>query len=359
MLLFLKKYAGMFYTDEVLTQYLVTERVETEEDLQNYPIAKLSVPVAVGIGSDDFITLCDADRNDFVIFRGIVGEVKNNITSNGSVASGVAELTVYGEKSILQRRHKIGADQTFTGQTLQYIIETILAPYIAIGETRSVNTSFITTTNIEVKEGDDVYGVIDELCGEFGLLWRVDGGVITIGTTVGYDYSSGGAGVEIYYNGKDSFTNNVESFVELQQNTRYSAVICKDKAGTKYMYPESLASLAGQPFYGVFYQEFRNWNLQQKTVQKYNEVSVRQPIYQIVVERNTLDVNIGDILKITIENVSSNIDGIGALTVVKKKFLYDNGVVETTYNISEAKATVLDEVDFFKRIYTQIKKQAL
>jgi hypothetical protein len=258
MLLFLKKYAGMFYTDEVLTQYLVTERVETEEDLQNYPIAKLSVPVDVGIGSDDFITLCDADRNDFVIFRGIIGEVKNNITSNGSVASGVAELTVYGEKSVLQRRQKLGGDQTFTGQTLQYIIETILAPYIAIGETRSVNTSFITTTNIEVKEGDDVYGVIDELCGEFGLLWSVNGGVITIGATVGYDYSSGGAGVEIYYNGKDSFTNNVESFVELQQNTRYSAVIGKDKAGNKYMYPESLASLAGQPFYGVFYQEFRN-----------------------------------------------------------------------------------------------------
>lgn len=88
-------------------------------------------------------------------------------------------------------------------------------------------------------------------------------------------------------------------------------------------------------------------------------MSVRQPIYQIVVERNTLDVNVGDILKITIENVSSDIDGIGALTVVKKKFLYDNGVVETTYNISEAKAVVQDEVDFFKKIYTQIKKQAL
>jgi hypothetical protein len=99
--------------------------------------------------------------------------------------------------------------------------------------------------------------------------------------------------------------------------------------------------------------------LEEKTVQKYNEVSIRQPIYQIVVERNTLDVNVGDIVKITVENVSSNIDGIGALTVVKKKFLYNDGVVETTYNISEAKATIQDEVQFFKKIYTQIKKQAL
>lgn len=359
MLLFLKKYTGVFYTTEVITQYLITERLEIEQDVQNYDICKVNVPINVGIVADDFVTICDADRNDFVMFRGIVGDIKNYYTSNGSVASKVAELSIFSEKSVLQRRQKIGGDQTFTGQTLEYIIETLLAPYNAIGENWSVNTAFIDTVNIEVKEGDDVYGVIDELCAEKWLLWSVDNGVITIAETIGYDHSDGGAGVEIYFNGKDSFANNVDSFVELQQNTRYSAVIGKDKAGTKYMYPESLASLAGQPFYGVLFLDFRTGDLEEKVVQKYNEVSILQPIYQVVVERNALDVNIGDLVKVTVENSGAGIDGVGTLTVVKKKIVYDNGVVETTYNVSEAKATIQDEVQFFKRIYTQIKKQAL
>lgn len=359
--LFIKKYKNLFHftSDTVLLQHPITQSLSISEEINNYNIAKFSIPTFVDIVSDDIIEVVDATKNDKVIFRGYVYEKKKVITSNWSVAEGFADLIVYSEKAVLQRRRRLGDDITYTAKTVGYILNELLNEWNDLWESWLLQVEDEQTLDIQVKQWDDIYSVLEEMCAQLWLFRDVNFGNIKVSAILGSDYSNGGVGRELYYNGDHTNANNVESFIEIDQARKYSIVIWSDQEGNKVTEPSSFAGLIGENIYWVLYETFRNWDLTAKTLKKYQDVTNRKPVYEFNVENNTLSANVWDIVKIHIENVDKKTDGIGASTIIKKRVVYNDWVLDVNYTIGEANAEIVDDSVFFKKLYSEVKKKSL
>lgn len=167
------------------------------------PIAQISDIVDISISEDiNALSTCAitlaSDTPNISQYRKVeVYEVENNVDTrvflgyidNFTPSIDKIVLNCKSEKGLLARK-LVTVDRVYTTQTITTILTQLFVDWnTAYSEDWSVSTSIATTTSKTVKQGDNLYDIIEELAGSIGAVWNCTDRVIKIETLLGTDYT--------------------------------------------------------------------------------------------------------------------------------------------------------------------------
>lgn len=321
MQLILKKYSWWFDFTSPTGQFFIESKVELTYELTNFDNARFLLPIEFGLREDDFIEICEVTDVDTCIFRWFVERYEPTYTNvpRQQVPRTFAQYVVFSEKALLQKR-KLLRDVTFSSDTLSAIVTDIIWDYNTRWDNRTVSSTISWTTNLDSKIWDSYYNIIQEIVDEKSWFWDVVNGEIRMRTQLGVDRTSGAWFVEFLYNQKFPSTNTVSEFRVVGQSTRANIIIGKDKSWSTYIAEDNSF---GKVLW-VLKFDFRDWDLQEKTEQKLQEKIAQQRIFKFNVEVWSVEADVWDIVKLSIEDTDPEINWQSDAIILKKKVTYDN-----------------------------------
>jgi len=231
-------------------------------------------------------------------------------------------------------------DTTYTNKTIKEIVNDILAKWNSYtGEYYTCQCNVATTTTRELSKGDDIQGIIEDLCKEFALTWKVESNVIIISDLVGEDKTET---ITLIYNPLENQTTNIQNITREMNDEQFNIILGTNSSDS------TLRESLGDYMPMCKQVSFRDGNLSTQTENYLMGVKDEQQILKI--EIKDTPVNIGDKVKIIIENVNEylNFEGIGY--IISTNISYGNQ--DKTQNITVSQVYTKKQ-DFFSNI-TQI-----
>lgn len=312
------------FIDTVITQELIDSKVEIDEDLNGFGIAKFSIPMTT-IQEDNKIELYEIWNTDKKIFTWYVYKVEPVRKQFW-----ILNIECRSEKALFNKRLCLN-DINISSDDIAVAIQTILNEYIPYWETRLIETDFTQNVSIDIKKWDNWYDVLDELASQNNAVRDIQNAKILFKSILWNDYTSWPLYKEITYNWLYPNNSNIKSISVIWTATRNNIVVAED-ANHNVMFDSSWYV---DRIYWVGKNEFRSWNLNanlQKMIVSWNKV---QRTYEVEVEQNTLDVNIWDKIKLIVENTNSYFDINSEVYITKKNTIYNNGSKLVKYNVWE------------------------
>lgn len=342
MKLLLKVYEHQF-DDTVITQEIINSEVVIEEDIKTFSIATFRMPL-IKIEEYNIVEIYEVWNTDKRIFRGYVYEIKPIWRQFGEV-----DIVCRGEKAIFNDRCVL-SDKNYEDQDIKVILEDLLADYIPYWEDWLLEVDFIKDITLELKEWDDYFGVLDELADQCEAEWTIIDKKVLFKRNIWIDRSTGVNYQEITYNWLFPNNSNIWNIDVIGTATRYNVVIGRWEEKTRYT-----ANWFIDRLYWVKFEDFRDWDLEEKTEKELENSNRNQRVYQVVVEQNTINANIWDKIRLIVENTNSFYDIDSSVYVISKTTRYFNGSKTVNYSLWELNLRIKNIENWLYWIQKDIK----
>jgi len=340
------KFITSLRDDTVIAQQQIDSTIDIVEDLEYFWYANFTMPIIDGVEEDVIVELYNVQVTDILIFRGYIHQIKPIRQQFW-----LMEITLRAEKAMLYRRLVL-SDTSYSSDDIKDVLEWLVSVYnSSYGENRTVDTDFTKNVSIDVKTGDNLYDILDELAEQCEAQRKIENWEILFKRQIGEDKSTGSNYQEVVYNWTSPSNANIASIDVVWTALRANVVVGVDSSWSKSVDNSQYSSV----LYGVKYEVFRDWNLSDKITQKLDKVNRLQRSYSVDVEQNTIDAEIWDKIKLVVENTNSFFDFNGSVFVKKKNTTIDNWSFNTTYELEEFVTTPSDTVSFLRGIKKNIK----
>ena len=337
-----------FHQDSVISEAVI------EKDITAFDLATFRMDIIPGMQEKNKIEICEVNNwNDKIKFTWYVYEIKP-IWANFSMQ----DVICRSEKAIFYDRKSTIAWEK-NNMTIKWITEQLIAPYNALWDHREVISDFSTPTSIEVRQWDSFFDIMDEMCKEFEIFWKIEHWIVYINQMSGIDRSVDGQYYEeVYYNDKQPSDSNIVDVGLVGTATRSNIAIIKDRAWNITI---DSSRVIDWVIHGVVYEEFMNssWqseSTEEKTQKLLDRSDRRKLTYTPSVKENTLNADTGDKVKITTEGTNSYYDIDGSLLVLKKTIVYSNGGKLERFSLWEMYSTPFELNDWIGIVERKIRQ---
>ena len=324
-MIILKVYSGLNDTTPD-QQFENIEMLNIEEDVNNFDIANIQLPLYIsGLSQFQKVEVYDVwSGSDNILFNGFIYALRVNTKS--------ITITCRGTKAILYKKLVL-SDKSYTGQTINTIINDLLSDWnTAYSETWTCTDDPAWTIDKDLKEGDNLYDVIEELTWQLWLVFDIVWSDIRVRETLWEDKSTGSSFTEAVYNQNNPRENTIDN-VELETFDSISNVIIGKAENWTRSVQTDATSITN--FWALWeFVAFRDWGLAAQTSEYLASKKLEQKLYKVNIEPNSLSANKGDIIYLRIENVNDYINFEGSAIVNTKNIEFINGVQRVTLWLS-------------------------
>lgn len=334
----IKFFSGNFSTVPTRTVQEVSA-LEIVKDLTSVSTAKFSVsPTVLGISTYQTVEIWEVGNPETLLFRGFVSKVRPSLQS--------VEVELKSEKGLLARKIAT-TDRSFSGSTVSAVLTQLFADWnSAYSEPFTVSSALATSVTKDVKQGDSLYDLIDELATLAGAVWTCENGVVTVAEVLGTDYTNpSGDFKELTFDATDPKRSNVADF-SLETYSSVANVVLGTDGTTK-----SLQTDAGsRASFGALAEvkDFRSGDLAAQTAAYLARQKDEQSVFKAVPEPGRFTAEVGDKVVLTIENTNAYLDFSGSVFVTRKKLSLKNASIIAEYEVSER---YVAKSGFFERFY--------
>ena len=269
------------------------------------------------------------------------------------IANRVPELTrttleIKSEKYILKNKSVVSG-QIFTWVSISSCLTTLLSAWNAAwaGENYSVSTtSTYNITSKQVKTGDNLYDIIEEVVSSAECVWDCVGGVIKIAPSLGVDYTTWTVLKELIYDAEEIYFSNITDF-KLESFGSIANIIYGSDGTNNTVRSDSASIALFSPL--TESKSFRKtdvtwlWN---ETQSYLNKTKGEQFSYVLKVDSQRFEADVWDKIILTIQNLSPDLDFSWYGFINRKKMKLVNATMQVEYELSD-KYFVRD--DFFTR----------
>ena len=221
---------------------------------------------------------------------------------------------------------------TGTGVDISMILNDLIDDYSnQYNENWAFGTDFTQNISLNIKKWDNYFDVLDELAEQTGAVWDIKDKEIIFKRNIGVDKTSWPDYVEINYNWLFPNSSNIANINVIGTATRSNIVLWQDQNWHIIVND----SWYVDRIYGVGKKEFRDGDLWQNTNKFLENANRQQRLYQLQVESNTINADVGDKVKLVVENTNQFYDIDTDAVVLWKTITYTNGSKRVDYNIGE------------------------
>jgi hypothetical protein len=268
------------------------------------------------------------------------------------------DVTCRSEKSLFYDRKSL-ISWNYNNKTIEEIIELLINPYNALWEQRTIQWDFIWTTSVEIRKWDVFYDILDDVCKEFNVFWKIESWVIYFSQNLWIDRSIWWQYYqEVYYNDKQPSDTNIVDVNLVWTATRSNIAIAKNY---NWSITIDTSRVVDWVVYWVVYEEFKNNDSQttsfQWKIDKLLDASDRRKFsYNFFVQPNSLDADVWDTVKIIIENTNSNYDINWSTIILKKNILYTHGHKIENFTVWDIYSTPFEFQDWVWLVEKKIRQ---
>lgn len=307
----------------VITQELIDSKIEIDESLSDFWVAKFTVPM-IDIQEDNKIEIYEIWNTDKKIFSWYVYKIQPIWKQFW-----ILNVECRSEKALMNKRLFL-QDKTFTWVSVSSFLDSIILDYSApYNEQRTYELDFSSNVTMTVKQWDNYFDVLDEIATQNNANRDIRDWKIYIKQLIWKDYTSWTLYKEINYNWLYPNNSNIKNINVVWTATRNNIIIAEDTNHTKILN----TTWYTDRIYWVWKSEYRVWDLTTNSQKLLANNNQNQRTYEIEVEQNALDVNIWDKIKLIVENTNSYFDINSDVIINKKNTLYNNWSKIVKYDI--------------------------
>lgn len=237
------------------------------------------------------------------------------------------------------------------GVDINWILDDLIDDYSnSYNENWLYYTDFNQNISLSIKQWDNYFDVLDELADQTWSVRNIKNNTITFIKNA-KDKTEWNDFQEILYNWLYPNTSNVSNIEVLGTATRCNIVLWQDQNSNTIVND----SWYVDRIYGVWKLDFRDWDLYDKTNKWLDDLNRSQRVYQVEVESNSIIADIGDKIKLTIENTNNYFDISSDVIVLWKTTEYNNGSKKTSYSVWELNLKVVTDKSLLYWIVKSIK----
>ncbi|HPC34987.1 MAG TPA: hypothetical protein PLP73_04910, partial [Candidatus Absconditabacterales bacterium] len=193
---------------------------------------------------------------------------------------------------------------TGTGVDINWLLDDLIDDYSNdYNENWTYDTDFSGNVELNIKQGDVYFDILDELAKQLQASWDIKDKKIIFKRNIGTDRTTGPGYQEISYNGLFPNTANISSIKVVGTATRSNLVLGQDQNNNILKAEDYVDRI-----YSVRLESFRDGNLYNNTTQALARLNKNQRIYEVTVEQNTILADVGDKVKLIVENTNSFFD---------------------------------------------------
>lgn len=328
-------YQNPFDSTVVYNQYIIQWEVSIVQDLYGIDEAKFTMPYIQWLDDEQRgVDLYEVTTNeDKKIFEWYFKEVDPRFQGGAMM-----DVIARSKKEFLKDRIAL-ADNTYTNAIAKNIISDLVAPYNTDWDWRVVDRwLYITYTDplvsMEVKVGDNYYDIFDEIAKQIGGQWDYKNNTIYFAKELGTDYttSSSPKYIELYYNGTTWMDTVIKRMKLRVIADRKNIIVGVDDQNVVNIQK----SISWWKIYWATKENFRDWDLVQKTISKLAELNRKQKIYTLEVDTLKIEANKWDKIKIRIEwHRCPDYNMNNAMLILKKTTNYKDWTRKDTLQIAE------------------------
>lgn len=240
---------------------------------------------------------------------------------------------------------------TGNGVDINWILDDLIDDYSnSYNENWLYSVDFNENISLNIKQWDNYFDALDELADQTWSVRNIKNNTIIFKKTAN-DKTQWENFQEILYNWLYPNTWNVANIEVIGTATRCNIVMWQDKnwniTVNNSWYTDRI--------YGVWKLEFRDGDLYNKTNKAFDDLNRSQRVYQVEVESNSIIADIGDKIKLTIENTNSYFDISSDVIVLWKTTDYNNGSKKISYSFWELNLKVVSDKSLLYWIAKSIK----
>jgi hypothetical protein len=316
-----------------------------DQDVNGYDTLTVTLPPEItGIRQFQRVECFRADVGaDFRIFSGYVFKVTAQL--------GQISVACNSEKWLLQKKLVL-SDTAFSNTAANSAITSLVSAWnSAHGESWTVSCAVTDPITKTLKQGDDLFGVVEEIAGLVGCVFDAQDGVITVAPLLGRDLSAPGDGyAEAVYDELDPAGTNVSDLSVETYSTVTNVLISSD--GTIKRTDVDAASKAQFGALGE-YKEFRQGDLANQAGEYLASKKTEQKVITCQVS-GLESVYKGDKIRLSIRNAGEYMDYEGTAIVNRKTLAIENGSERVTLGLADGYAYV----DSLSKTLKQIQNSA-
>lgn len=313
MKLLIKVYEHQF-DDTIIAQEIIDSQVEIKQELNSFATASFDMPL-IKIEEYNIVEIYEVGNTDKRVFRGYVYKIEPLRRQRGTI-----KIECRSEKAIMNDRIVL-SDKNYVDTDISTIIGDLLWDWNTdYNENWDFNVWITKQINLELKQWDRYYDIFDELCEQNELFWDIVDKKVIFTKSLGIDRTTWSEYQEVLYNGLFPNTANIVN-IKLNGTATRKNILIGIGADNLKIKKQNFTDRV----YWAGIDNFRDWDLEEKTTKKLEQLDKLQRLYEVEVEQNVLNANIWDKVKLVVENTNSYFDIDSEVLVMEKTIRYDNG----------------------------------
>jgi len=330
------------FIDTVLTTEIIDSEVVIEEDIGTFAVARFSMPL-IDIEEYNIVEIYEVENTDKRIFRGYVYKIEPVRQQFW-----IVNIECRSEKAIMNDR-KVLSDKDYIDKDIWFILNDLISDYSTY-ETWTYEADFTKTINLKTNEWDDYFWLLDELAEQCEAQRDILDKKILFKKSIWTDKTSWPWYQEITYNGLFPNNSNISNIKVVGTATRSNIIIGKWQEDTTHTATDYIDRL-----YWVAFEKFREGDVVEKTEKQLDKQNKSQRIYEVTVEQNTILADVGDKVKLIVENTNSFFDIDSDVYVIGKTINYTNWSKITNYRVWELDLDVINIENWLYGIQKSVK----
>lgn len=345
------KFFDWLWTWNVITQEPIISAVQIVEDLDGFSYATFSMPVIEWIEEDIIVEIYNVELTDTLLFRWFIYQIKPIREQFW-----IMDVTLRSEKAIFYRR-LTDSDVDFSGW--QYVAPAIAA-FLSLyndnyWENWTIDCDVPSTAwyviHLETAKWDNYYDIFDEIADQVWAKWRVDNWKVIFRIDFFTDRSTWSLYQEASYDWRYPSNANIKWIELIGTAKRANLIIVNDKDWNTHFEDSGYTGV----LYWVAFQKLRTGDLEDKALQLLNKLNKLQRTYQVDLEPNAIKADIGDKIKLRVENTNSLYDFTWDVYVTKKTTTIDKWATQIKYDLWLLNTTVENFDSFVNSIVKRVK----
>jgi len=335
-------------------QFTNVDSLEYQEELADTGFLKFTLPISDpqldAVFEFQKVSLyTPSGFDDILLWTGFISRIEY----------GINQVSIEcGDGKKFLRKKIIYADKTFTGVTIDSILNTLVTESNSrSGENMTYTTDLTSTVTKDFIKGAKYYDILTEIALLLNAEWKVEKEEIIFKSTIGEDKSTGVNFTELISSKENPNETNLESLLITRSTDElYTSVIGKDNT----TYSEKNAST----IYGRLetLESFSDGDLSTQTQAFLDEHKISQQEITVEVAEVSIDfqdVNIGDVLQLRIEQGITYIDITEDVIVLSKTVKFTNGTPVLDLKVGTAKKQIESASNYFGNIQQRLDKLEL
>ena len=245
------------------------------------------------------------------------------------------------------------------GVFLQDFIESWFDDVSSFWDNRQLDSDINPWVMMNAEVGDNRFDVMEEITEQFETERDITkDGVVQIKDRIGKDRTSWPNYAEASFDWNNPMTSNIQSIsVEWRDNRSNIVVALFQRDRSKVI--NNVDTVNNEPIYGITTKKFRDGNVEEKADKFAKKVNNIRRTYKVSIEQSALNVNIGDDIRILVQNTNRFFNTDTTWRVLRKKIKYEKASRLTEYEISEFKVKPFTQETFNREINKARRLQQL